>query len=788
MKVLSIVNPSNIDKLARIVQEKDVIWLSPDTSPFPQHIKTENKYSFKEATLSVGGQAITFTEKANVIFSSLYLSFVSKANGDSVLRAEIYADKNKINDFQVKIGKDWKNNLIPTKLNKLNKTENLSVKLSNLGKTFVTLKNIEILTRLENDFIKELFPIFSIQEIVTDNDDLAKKLSKICRTINLNKIESQIPRPTISILTPTYNGLQHIKKCADHLFSNAPILPFEWLVLDDGSTDGTEDFFKSLNKQNIVYIKPQHPIKNFSKANNILAQKARGKYLLLLNNDCYVQRNAIDIALRHLEENPFIGAVGGLLLFPDTRKIQHCGVVFVPYEGGPLPGHLFHNETTEKRSKFLEKPRLYQAVTAAFSLIRKDIFENVNGFNEEYEFGYEDIDLCLKIRESGYQILFDPKSIALHEQGGTLDAPHKKAEKQRMFHKNKKIFQTIWGDKPSIDAAHYNNDYMIYKPRVSNPKIVYFPAARGHGHDIYRTDHAVDGLRRSGCDVTIGNSKNRYDASIYMMQRLSDLEAIRSDAIMGYDIDDYIFDKTIAIESGLPDHIVNEADKYKNFMARCDFFTTTTKYLASEIQKKFHKPTFVVPNAVDYDFMNQEQISDSNNIIIGYASGTSTHDADFKTIIKPLSVILEKYPNAILRVIGYLDKNLLAFENRIEHYPFVNFDLFPKYLQKFDINLAPLTVTPFNHAKSPLKYIEAGALCIPTVATATKGYEEAIVHGRNGFLCTSDEDWIRWLSFLIEKKDLRFRIGTEAKADVMSRFTTEHMGTYLNRILGNFSK
>lgn len=234
----------------------------------------------------------------------------------------------------------------------------------------------------------------------------------------------------LSVITPTYNGRKYLEKCAENLFKYTE--NFEWIVFDDHSTDGTEDFVKNI----ALYMKPEKKIDNFSKANNIMRGKCSGQYVAFLNNDCYVKKDWAKNALKYLENDQTIGIVGGLLTYPDSDRIQHCGIEF--YQG--IPRHINHGKSVKKN---IFQPCLYQAVTAACAIMPIKIFDLIGMFDEGFIFGYEDVDLCLKLGKFGYKILFDPTCRAEHETSATLrwkGTGHKQ---------NFELLKTKW---PNIEA------------------------------------------------------------------------------------------------------------------------------------------------------------------------------------------------------------------------------------------------------------------------------------------------------------------------------------------------
>jgi O-antigen biosynthesis protein len=137
-------------------------------------------------------------------------------------------------------------------------------------------------------------------------------------------------------------------------------------------------------------------------------------------------------------------------------------------------------------------------------------------------------------------------------------------------------------------------------------------------------------------------------------------------------------------------------------------------------------------------------------------------------------------------LVGHLDvpECLLCFSSQIEIQPLIPWEQLPTLSSQTSINLAPLEMNnPFTASKSELKYFEAGLLGIPTVASNVPPFQSAIRHGENGFLCSSTTEWIDTLDLLITDSELRARVGTNARHDVLRRYTTRARAPELRHTL-----
>lgn len=174
-------------------------------------------------------------------------------------------------------------------------------------------------------------------------------------------------------------------------------------------------------------------------------------------------------------------------------------------------------------------------------------------------------------------------------------------------------------------------------------------------------------------------------------------------------------------------------------------------------------------------------------IRIGYFSGSITHNEDFDMIRPAIIRILEKYQNTKLCLVGELDlpKELQPYKNRIISTPFVKWEKLPSLIASVDINLAPITLSIFNEAKSENKWTEAALVKVPTVASAVGAFSVAIEDGETGLLCKNEEDWYYALEKLVTDGDERKRLGENAYRYVVKNYITTYTGGKLAQYIKN---
>lgn len=186
-------------------------------------------------------------------------------------------------------------------------------------------------------------------------------------------------------------------------------------------------------------------------------------------------------------------------------------------------------------------------------------------------------------------------------------------------------------------------------------------------------------------------------------------------------------------------------------------------------------PNHLVPDFWALDvFKDQPRVDHAGKVVITWA-GSATHGTDLRVAVPALKQVLERYPQAHLRLLGDCP---VAIQEAI---PTARYDWCQQvpvmqypgllYAAAPDILIAPLTDCAFNRSKSPIKFLEAGAFRIPFVGSAVRPYADTVDHGKTGFLCESTEDWARALSTLIEDPELGQTVASAAHEDAWANYS-----------------
>ncbi len=258
-----------------------------------------------------------------------------------------------------------------------------------------------------------------------------------------------------------------------------------------------------------------------------------------------------------------------------------------------------------------------------------------------------------------------------------------------------------------------------------------------------------------------------------------------------FDIDDLVIDKKytnkikFVQEMSIEDKRLYDdgVERMGRTMDMCDYIITTTSALARELQKK-KKEVFINKNVASEEMVKlsieavQKAKKHEDKTVIGYLSGSITHNPDFELISSSLLKIMEEFPNVELCVMGLLDlpDDFMKYKNRIIKKSFSDWKELPKVIAGLDINLAPIEKTIFNEAKSENKWTEAALCKVVTIASDFGAFKEVIEDGKTGVLCKNEKDWYEGLKILIEHPERRRIIAENAYQKAIKKYVTTYSG------------
>lgn len=568
-------------------------------------------------------------------------------------------------------------------------------------------------------------------------------------------------RPLVSIIIPTKDRPEYIGPCLSSLLQKTTYADFEVLVLDNGTTDpqAREVIDRARQEDHRVRVLSYPYEYNYAAINNYAARQARGRFLLLLNNDTIVvQDNWLDRLLSHAQR-PDVGIVGARLVFPN-QHIQHAGIVLGMGPNGvadhvhmglPLtaPGYMNRAQVAQE----------FSAVTAACLVIRKSVYEAVGGMDEKsLAVLYNDVDLCLKVRELGGRIIWTPFSTLVHHGSGSLKkSRHVQTAGMERAAREAATMLERWLPSLARDPCYNPNLSLIRKEGVVDTEV------RAHWDQIENrprilaTSLGSRGSRQHRMCIPLEALQCAGRAACHMLPAYSDRVRVPSPAELAREAPDVLWahnavhDVQLAMLENAkrfnedvfrvfgqddlmfelpPDNPFRDRvypdirERLARAIGSCDRLVVATEPLA-DAYRSMASDIRVVPNYLDERVWGglrcRRRRGDRPRF--GWA-GAQQHGGDLKIVFEVVKATSKEIDWVFFG---------LCFEEWLEyvaevHDP-VDFDQYPAKLASLDLDcaIAPLACNRFNEAKSNLKILEYGALGIPVVCTDLAPYRGAPV-------------------------------------------------------------
>ncbi|GKW10575.1 hypothetical protein PEC301899_08570 [Pectobacterium carotovorum subsp. carotovorum] len=651
---------------------------------------------------------------------------------------------------------------------------------------FDWLYSNEVISHYQNIIQRHLARCHVDANVIIDSED------KMCR------IQYQhMSKPLVSIIIPTRDHFSLISRCIETLLEQTQYPHYELLVVDNLSTDSNARQYLSqltaMGLTNVRVLSWPHQF-NFSAINNFAAERAKGDVLLFLNNDTeIIHGDWLDAMLNHALRQE-VGIVGAKLTFEDGR-IQHGGIVLGMNDSAAIA---FQGKSSESKGYMnrLHTTHNVSAVSAACMMMRRDVFIDLGGFDEQQcPIYFGDVDLALKARQQGYLIVWTP-DVKLTHLGGAS-----------------RLLQQHFNTPPLPRHTDIDALYKRWLPQlVSDP--CYHPAfgkcAPGFAltSEMARCQSALPGRP---LPVVLGVHGDRFGCGYYriihpfqsmekemlvegglkdVIPGLVDLERLNPDTIiiqrattktMADTIHQYrqYSDAKIVVEyddllSNIPIKSIHRKDFSQRVMAgfrRCidaaDWVVASTQPLADELSK-YHQDIRVAANRLNPEWWGslQSQRRVSKKIRIGWAGGSS-HAGDLD-ILRPIIKALENKVDWVF--MGMKPENIKCEFHAgvpIEYYPRKMADL------NLDIALVPLEINKFNECKSNLRLLELGSCGVPIICTNIEPY-------RCGLPVTLVDNrfknWMDAIDMYLSDIDAAYKIGDDLRSLVYRDWMLEGNG------------
>ncbi|AVS65719.1 O-antigen biosynthesis protein [Paracidovorax avenae] len=558
--------------------------------------------------------------------------------------------------------------------------------------------------------------------------------------------------PSVSIIIPTKDQFAMVERCVSSLLEKTAYQNYEIILVDNGSTDPSACAWigglEAMDDPRIRVLRYPHPF-NYSAINNAAARVARGEYLILLNNDTATLRGDwLDAMLNHAQR-PEVGIVGAKLLHADGT-IQHGGVVLGlrgpadhPFIGLPADAPGYMNR--------LEVDQNYSAVTAACLMIRRSVYEEVGGLDEEaFKVSYNDVDLCLKVRQAGYLIVWTPHAVVLHEGSvsqKSVDVATQEAKRARFMGEQDAMYQK-WLPVVARDPA-YNPNLSLHgtgfdvetdaainrRPLPWRPQPVVLALAADHsGCGHYRVIEPVRAMHGSGiADARFASryftpeELHRLQPDTLVLQRQVNEEQLQliqriqrlCPVFMVAELDDYLPNLPLknTHRQEMPKDVLRQLRRSVGMMDR---FVVSTDALA-EALKGIHPDMRVVQNRLPPRWWRGLQGSrqTGGRPRVGWAGGIS-HQGDLELIT---DVVKELHREVDWIFFGMCPDRIKPYVR--EYHGPVSIERYPAMLASLnlDLALAPLEQNLFNECKSNLRLLEYGACGYPVIASDARPYQ-----------------------------------------------------------------
>ena len=234
-------------------------------------------------------------------------------------------------------------------------------------------------------------------------------------------------KPKVSIVIPTKDQPDILKKCISSIYKKTTYKNFEVILVDTGSTNKKVlSYYKRLQRMhdNLKILEwPEQPF-SYARSCNYGVEHAAGKYIMLLNNDIEViTPRWLEVMLGDAQRDD-IGAVGCKLYYPDKLHIQHAGIgIGLDRTAANLLWKAHKNNLTLLQLLYSKTRHELSAVTAACMMINKERFDKVGRFSEEFRITYNDVDLCLKLKDAGYRNIYNPCVELIHHESISVGLP-----------------------------------------------------------------------------------------------------------------------------------------------------------------------------------------------------------------------------------------------------------------------------------------------------------------------------------------------------------------------------
>lgn len=587
--------------------------------------------------------------------------------------------------------------------------------------------------------------------------------------------------PLVSIVIINRNGLKYLKRLFNDFVEKIQYPAYEIIVVDNASQDESLPFLEDVSESLPLKIIKNTENVSFSKSNNQAAEIAKGEYLLLLNNDVEPTYGWLNQMMKSALQSDDVGAVGAKLVYPDcsgsrynrrnSYKVQHTGIAFREEDGFIKPYNRGNGEVFQVKDE-QDEPRA--AVTAAALLVARDKYFQVDGLDEGYIYGYEDVDFCLKLLQKGYRNIYSPKALLFHYEFGTQESNKNNEVKKRRLN-NTKLFRERWGKwlrrELLMDKLNFN---LLFS---ENPfKVVFVVTETGENSsagDYFTAMSLGKSFQKFGWEIDFLSRVDYKHKDWYEID--GDVDVLIS-LLDAYDIRKIRSENNLLIKVAWPRNWLSRWISHPDFMD-FDLVMATSETACRHIEEKTGMKTDLLPLATDPETFNP-LVEGNEKWECDYCF-TGSYWKDPREIVDMLD------PESLPYTFKLFGKNWDEFEKLKDYYEgFVNYQDVPRVYRSTKIVVDDANRVTKEYGSVNSRVFDAIASGVLVVTNGDLGAEETF----NGILpvCNSREKLKNLLEYYLSHEEERKTKIRQLQEFVLSQHTYDQRAEKIRELLETF--
>jgi glycosyltransferase involved in cell wall biosynthesis len=631
--------------------------------------------------------------------------------------------------------------------------------------------------------------------------------------------------PKVSIIIPTKDKLEFLRPCVEATLTKNNYPDFEILIVNNLSEEqDTLEYLEQLSqlhKDRVRVIDYSHAF-NYAAISNLAAAESRGEYLLFLNNDTEaLHPEWLERLMSHAQRTE-VGAVGARLVFPETGYVQHVGVTLGM---DTIADHHYLGLLDIKDPGYMGRAQVDQnlsAVTGACLLVRKSVYQLVGGMDEEnFSVSYNDIDLCLKIRELGLLVTWTPYSILVHHgsvtQKSELNKGGEQSGKVERFQRERNKMLKKWLPQIANDPAYNRHLSLAHRECLieaemptnwdtnfhDRPKVLGLPLQGGSGdYRLIQPFAALSHAALAQCEhYRFGQNETRpvmlseyariapdtviFHAAIndIQLQQLEQLKEYLPNVFRIYTIDDLLTNvpEQSSAYKEIKRHFSDAKLRLRRALQASNRLIVSTQPLA-DLCAEMIDDIHVIPNRLPKDtWLSLTSLKNQGSKPrVGWA-GAQQHQGDLAIMTEVIKATAEEVDWIFM---GMCPEDIKPYV--CEYHHFVPIADYPAKLASLNLDLAvaPLEIHPFNEAKSNLRLLEYGVLGWPVICTDIYPYQTnnpPVVRVKNEV-----EAWVTAIRQVLADKAALANAGSALRAWVLQHYMLEdHLDEWLDALTKN---